>query len=307
MAQVDIIIPLYNKAATVARAVRSVQAQTLTDWHLIVVDDGSTDNSAEIIAGFKDGRIELVRQENRGPGAARNTGIARAASEYVAFLDADDELLPEYLANAVTAVRQKNVALVATMYYQWPEQVDVTGRFAGLGVRPGKYHLTGNEKPRWTSALLGFPNSSNTLAQTDIVRKYDGFYEKNRCLRGEDTTLFFRIGFGEEFMIIGPPALRYHSEDSALGAGGQDYPLQPYLAEPETVLQYCPQEKRKLLRKVLDFRALATARQWARRGLTEQAAALLARFPGAKRYWRTYCRYMIESTISKLKGRPGPD
>ncbi|MHC4882564.1 MAG: glycosyltransferase family 2 protein, partial [Planctomycetota bacterium] len=101
MAIVDIIIPLYNKAETVTRAVQSILEQTVTDWCLIIVDDGSTDNSLQNVRQFADPRIQIIEQENRGPGSARNRGIQEATATYIAFLDADDQWYPYCLENAL--------------------------------------------------------------------------------------------------------------------------------------------------------------------------------------------------------------
>jgi len=115
MARVDIVIPLYNKAACVGRAIRSILNQTMTDWSLIVVDDGSTDNGPDVVRTFNDPRIRLIQQQNAGPGAARNRGIAEATSEYIAFLDADDEWLPFHLENSLFAIETQAVKMVASM------------------------------------------------------------------------------------------------------------------------------------------------------------------------------------------------
>ena len=120
MAEVTMVIPLYNKSSLVERAIRSIQEQTFEDWHLIVVDDGSTDDGGDIVRGIVDGRIELIRQSNQGPGAARNAGIARAESEFIAFLDADDQWYPWYLANALEAIQKNDVAMVVSMFHEWP-------------------------------------------------------------------------------------------------------------------------------------------------------------------------------------------
>lgn len=95
----SVVIPLYNKAPHVARAIRSVLSQTLTDFELIIIDDASTDKSAEEAQKFNDPRIRLLYRSEPGPGgyAARNVGIAEAKAEWVAFLDADDEWYPEHL------------------------------------------------------------------------------------------------------------------------------------------------------------------------------------------------------------------
>lgn len=96
MPLVSIIVPTYNRADTIQRAIHSVQSQTLSDWELIVVDDGSQDNTAELVAGL-DHRLQLIRQRNQGVTAARNAGLRQATGKYLAFLDSDDEWLPHHL------------------------------------------------------------------------------------------------------------------------------------------------------------------------------------------------------------------
>jgi glycosyltransferase involved in cell wall biosynthesis len=93
----SIVMPLFNKEREVARALRSVMAQKFDDYELIVVNDGSTDNGPTVVKSFSDPRIRLINQENAGVSSARNRGIAEARSEFIAFLDADDEWLPNFL------------------------------------------------------------------------------------------------------------------------------------------------------------------------------------------------------------------
>ncbi|MEZ4590868.1 MAG: glycosyltransferase [Chloroflexota bacterium] len=111
---VSIVMPAYNAAATIAESIESVLAQTMPQWELIVVDDGSTDETAVIAKSFaaKDDRIRLLRQQNQGACAARNTGLAVAQHGWLLFLDADDLLLPTHLQR-VTAVARSNPALDA--------------------------------------------------------------------------------------------------------------------------------------------------------------------------------------------------
>ncbi len=94
---ISVVIPLYNKEHQIAETLRSVLEQTFQDFEVVIVDDGSTDKSAEEALKIRDPRIRLVRQENAGVSAARNRGVEEARFDLVAFLDADDRWKPEYL------------------------------------------------------------------------------------------------------------------------------------------------------------------------------------------------------------------
>lgn len=94
---VSIIIPTYNRAHFLKEAINSVLSQTYKNWELIIVDDGSTDNTSEVVRGFADKRIVYLKQENMGAPVARNRGIKESKGEYIAFLDSDDIWLPQKL------------------------------------------------------------------------------------------------------------------------------------------------------------------------------------------------------------------
>ena len=114
---VTVIVPTFNRAAIVGRAIRSVLGQTFLNWELLVVDDASTDNTEQVVKNFPDRRIRYIRHDqNRRVSAARNTGIRSAQGEYVSFLDDDDEWLPEKLVKEVEVFRNsaQEVGLVYT-------------------------------------------------------------------------------------------------------------------------------------------------------------------------------------------------
>lgn len=102
----SVIIPLYNKEPHVKRALDSVINQTVQDFEIIVVNDGSTDKSADVVKTFSDARIRLINQKNAGVSVARNRGINEAKSELITFLDADDEWMPDYL-ETILRLREK--------------------------------------------------------------------------------------------------------------------------------------------------------------------------------------------------------
>jgi glycosyltransferase involved in cell wall biosynthesis len=106
-ARVSVIIPVYNGAATIDRALKSVFAQTFTDFEIVVVDDGSTDRTRAIVEQYArdyGDRVRLVEQPNSGQSAARNNGIRHSEGEFIAFLDADDDWLPRKLELTVAAM-----------------------------------------------------------------------------------------------------------------------------------------------------------------------------------------------------------
>lgn len=95
---ISVVVPLYNKEKQIAHTLQSVFNQTFQDFEIVIVDDGSTDGSVAEVAKYSDSRIRLIRQTNAGVSAARNRGIEEARYDLIAFLDADDEWKPEYLA-----------------------------------------------------------------------------------------------------------------------------------------------------------------------------------------------------------------
>jgi glycosyltransferase involved in cell wall biosynthesis len=106
---VSVIIPTYNDGDTLQRAINSVFDQTYSDFEIIVIDDGSTDDTAEKVEDYESDRLEyVVHKENKGGSAARNTGIKRASGEYMAFLDADDEWMPDKLEVQISELESKS-------------------------------------------------------------------------------------------------------------------------------------------------------------------------------------------------------
>lgn len=103
MPQVSVIMPAYNAAPFISRAIESVLAQTYGDWELLVIDDGSTDGTEQVARSFPDARLRYVDQTNQGPAAARNLGLANSQGDYVIFLDADDWWDPRCLGSLAEA------------------------------------------------------------------------------------------------------------------------------------------------------------------------------------------------------------
>src|SRR5207249_4329253 len=140
---VSVVIPLYNKAPFVRRALDSVLAQTHRALEVLVVDDGSTDGGGAVVAACPDPRVRLITQPNAGPGPARNRGLDEAAGPLVAFLDADDEWLPNYLETCVALLERHgpDIACVSTGYFLHPPGRPTVPMWRRRGLEDGVYRL----------------------------------------------------------------------------------------------------------------------------------------------------------------------
>jgi glycosyltransferase involved in cell wall biosynthesis len=170
----SIVIPLYNKESTVERALRSILHQTVQDFEIVIVNDGSTDNGARVVKAIGDPRIRLIYQENQGVSAARNRGIAEAQYDLIAFLDADDEWLPKFLSTIRRMVdRYPDCGLYATRYFlRSPKGKQIPAIVRGLpasfeGIL-GNYFLIAarSHPPVWTSAIC---------ARKEVLMQIGGF------------------------------------------------------------------------------------------------------------------------------------
>jgi glycosyltransferase involved in cell wall biosynthesis len=114
MPSVSIIIPTYNRAHMLLKAIQSVLNQTYQDFEVIMVDDGSTNNTEEVVRNLRDERIQYFQHEkNRGVAVSRNTGIQVANSKYIAFLDSDDEWFPTKLEKQVNRFKESKAVLIS--------------------------------------------------------------------------------------------------------------------------------------------------------------------------------------------------
>ncbi|MEM9927833.1 MAG: glycosyltransferase family 2 protein [Cyanobacteria bacterium P01_D01_bin.50] len=140
MNKISVIIPVYNAEKYVAATIQSVLSQTYENFEILIIDDGSPDNSIEICKLFKDSRIKIIHQLNRGLPGARNTGIRNAQGDYLAFLDADDIWLPEKLEKHVEHLNNSPTVGISFCY---SAVINEKGDYTGLYQKPRKlYDIT---------------------------------------------------------------------------------------------------------------------------------------------------------------------
>lgn len=176
---ISVVIPLYNKEKYIAKTINTVLNQTFIHFELIIVNDGSTDNSLDIVKTFTDDRILILNQINSGESAARNSGIKEAKYNYVAFLDADDTWNNEYLASIFDIISEyPNCSIYSTNY--------------GF-ISKNKFKLAHNSK--YYKQKLVIDNYFLRSIDVPLITSNTAVVKKN---------VFYEIGFFDESLKIGP-------------------------------------------------------------------------------------------------------
>ena len=196
MAEITVIVPVYNCEKYIGECIQSVIEQTYTDWNLILVNDGSTDKSGLICREYaeKDHRIRVIDKENGGGGGeARNTGVKYTDTPFLTFLDSDDCYLPEMLECLIQEQKQEDYDVVIAGYEELLEETQTIGERVCYPRR----QLRGKEQVRdffvrhYPEGLLGFP--WNKLYKTSIIKENKISFPKMRRLEdGIFNVLYFQ-------------------------------------------------------------------------------------------------------------------
>lgn len=224
-ALISVIVPVYNAARYLTDCVKSVQAQTYSNWELLLVDDGSTDGSAELCDKLDagDSRIRVVHKENAGVSAARNDGIDRAKGEYIAFVDADDLVHPQYLELLLEGINRTGAEISICSFASFPD---------GAAVPAFSLIETAEFQPVERKTLLSYllePSSMESQCMVipcvKLCRRscYDGVHFPEG-VRHEDEFLVHHLLDGCSFAVVSTVPLYFYRrhEGSFMGAGEHD-------------------------------------------------------------------------------------
>jgi glycosyltransferase involved in cell wall biosynthesis len=222
--RISVVIPTYNRSALIARALESALGQQRPGSEILVVDDGSTDDTERVLAGYGD-RIRVVRQANRGGAAARNRGVADARGEWIAFLDSDDLWPRDYLARMSDAIA---ATAGRAQFYFADTQLSSTQGGGGLWQRArfaiDGPHALAEEAGAW--AIL--PRQPMMLQSSVISRRAleacGGLWE--RLVRRHDTHLFFKLALAGPACAVAGGGSEMTADDTSavrltVGHGGK--------------------------------------------------------------------------------------
>lgn len=209
MPKVSVVVSTHNRAELLHAAIASVLSQSFQDFEILVVDDHSQDHTAQVVQRFRDGRIKYLRHETRrGGAAARNTGIQNSAGEYIAFLDDDDEWLPEKLETQV-ALFESSPPEVGCIYTGYLVIDRASGNILG--------RKTASKRGDLSSALLSgncLGGTSSVLVRIECFNAVGLFDEALPSF--QDYDLWIRLSQKFHFDCISRPLLKYYVHDKQI-------------------------------------------------------------------------------------------
>ncbi|MBT4791997.1 MAG: glycosyltransferase, partial [Halobacteriovoraceae bacterium] len=211
--KVSVIIPTFNRAHTLERAINSVKAQTFKQFELIIVDDGSTDNTAKLLKQYKD--IKIITQDNMGVSHARNSAIAQAQGQYISFLDSDDEWLPHKLEAQLQLLDSTNV--------KWVHGEEIWIR-NGVRVNQMKKHKKGGGNQFIPSLERCMISPSTVIIEKKILEKAGCFRDDYPVC--EDYDLWLKLTASHEIGFVSDPVIiKYggHSDQLSSKFYAMDY------------------------------------------------------------------------------------
>lgn len=248
MAFFSIIIPLYNKEKFIQNTLKSVLSQSFSDFEIIIVNDGSTDNSETKVLNFKDSRIKYFYKKNEGVSKARNFGIEKAKSNYICFLDADDYWYPDYLEQFYKvilkhpqqkvfscAIEIENSKRIFSAKYsiEKTSQVQIINYFQG----------SLKQSIIWTSGVIIHESIFKSIGSFDTNIKY-----------GEDTDLWIRIGLKNDIVFIWKILAKYVLDTDSISR------RENYIYAIKDINKFSKEEENNhYLKKYMDYNRFSAA------------------------------------------------
>ena len=222
--KVSIIIPIYNSEKYLERLFGSIQQQTLEDFEVICVNDGSTDNSKIIIENIakSDQRFRIINQRNAGEGAARNTGLASALGEYIVFFDSDDFVERNMLAEMVEAAEADNAEIVICSidaYYEIEDRFEPNEWAVSKEVVPTRRVFAPEDIENIFSNIVGY--AANKLYKKDFIESHRIFFQEIRT-HGDLAFSYAALAASKRIIYLDEPFYHHRIREGSLTSTTQD-------------------------------------------------------------------------------------
>lgn len=198
----SIIIPTYNRADLLRSTIDSILKQSFENWELLIIDDGSTDNTQQVIQSIEDERIRYYFQENNERSAARNLGIAQAFGSYICFLDSDDSFQQDHLEGFYSAIQNTNSA-APSFYF-----CGVTIHFEKGDQRQVRYNFDATSSVRFFAEGSVIPGQVCISKEILVKQKFD-----EKIVVAEDTDLWIRIAYHFTSVYIDQTTINYNMHE----------------------------------------------------------------------------------------------
>lgn len=296
--KISVVIPLYNKELSIQRAVNSVLNQTEQDFELIIVNDGSTDKSAQLVENMADHRIRLIHQENSGVSVARNRGVSEAQSDLIAFLDADDEWLPGFLESILELRGQfPDGDVFCTLYSLQDSDGKLSSPNTGIFFK-SDFRGFITDYLEVLRMLLPFNMTSFCVTRT-AFQGVVGFSPGVKY--GEDVDFFIRLSLKYKIVYLNKSLAIYHRDAENRACKNYEQSIQEYYPVANLAKMIRTREVPASLRQsAIEYvtkSQLSLAKAYLYYGNPEKARELIRNCSGTKIYRGQWCLLLICSYI----------
>lgn len=256
---ISVIIPVYNGEKTIIKTLKSVLTQTFSNIEIIIINDGSTDSTLEVISSITDIRIKILSYSNAGLAASRNRGISESTGKYISFIDADDLWTPDKLEVQLKALHQFPQAAIA---YSWTDYIDVNGKI----LRPGKRTVANGDV--FTQLLQSniLENGSNPLIISQVFDNIGGFDES--LFAAEDWDMWLRLAANYKFACVEKSQILYRVSASSMSTNLRRQEVaslqvieRAFTCEKAASLQHLKKYALANIYRYLTFKSIETSQQ----------------------------------------------
>lgn len=292
MPKVSVVIPTYNCDRLLGETINSVLHQTYLDFEVIVVDDGSTDRTAELVNNYGK-NVRYLYQENKGQGAARNAGMRMSNGVYIAFLDSDDIWLPTKLERQMSVIDSgSNVNFVYCDVEVFEHLSGARLFFARQLFKPYQGNNIGSKL-----LLNNFIFSSTPIVKQKVFEKV-GYFDESRLLQGiEDWDMWLRIAANYSLTFLGEPLAKYRVHDRNMVGNGNYDPLKflkQWIEVIKRATEFAPQVYSSVSPKAISNAYLRTAAKLLSKSQNDEARQML--YPAISHSplsWKAYLLWLL--------------